>query len=137
MTQNEFETRAKIEVTAKEFDSINEVYMNCDLDKDEFCKMWVKMNKSRIAKFAAQKNEEAQKAADMEAAYDLYTRLMNVTDFTLAVSHLNDEEEGFIKRVGIKLREWDSWHGCELFRSATSVGYDLGIFCGAIQQRAW
>ena len=53
MTQREFETRVNMEVSSKEFDSINEVYMNCDLDKDEFCKMWVKMNKSRVAKAAA------------------------------------------------------------------------------------
>lgn len=35
-------------VTADEFAHINEVYMNSDLDKDEFCKVWAKMNKSRV-----------------------------------------------------------------------------------------
>ena len=89
MTQREFETRVNMEVSSKEFDSINEVYMNCDLDKDEFCKMWVKMNKSRVAKAAAERKEAEQKIADQETAYELYTRLMNIRDYSLAVANIN------------------------------------------------
>jgi hypothetical protein len=48
MTQQEFTQRVNVEVSNKEFEAINEVYMNSDLDKDEFCKMWVKMNKTRV-----------------------------------------------------------------------------------------
>lgn len=47
MTQIEFTQRVGIEVSAKEFEAINEVYMNSDLDKDAFCRIWVKMNKAR------------------------------------------------------------------------------------------
>lgn len=49
MTQNEFTKRTGVEVDAKEFESINDVYMDSDLDKDEFCKLWVKMNRKRVA----------------------------------------------------------------------------------------
>ena len=38
MTQEEFETRIGGKVTAEEFDTFNEVYMNCEMDKDAFCK---------------------------------------------------------------------------------------------------
>lgn len=38
MTQEEFETRIGGKVTAEEFDAFNEVYMNCEMDKDAFCK---------------------------------------------------------------------------------------------------
>lgn len=38
MTQEEFETRIGGKVTAEEFDAFNEVYMNCEMDKDTFCK---------------------------------------------------------------------------------------------------
>ena len=38
MTQEEFETRIGGKVTAEEFDNFNEVYMNCEMDKDAFCK---------------------------------------------------------------------------------------------------
>lgn len=53
--QIEFENRVKMTVSTKEFDAINEVYMNSDLDKDEFCKMWVKMNAKRVAKSVEEK----------------------------------------------------------------------------------
>ena len=42
MTQVEFTNRTQVEVSAKEYAAIEEVYMNSDLDKDAFCKMWVK-----------------------------------------------------------------------------------------------
>lgn len=48
MTKKEFTTRTQVEVSNYEFDVINEFYMNCECDKDEFCKMWCKMNKSRV-----------------------------------------------------------------------------------------
>lgn len=38
MTQEEFEARIGHQVTAEEFDAFNKVYMNCDMDKDDFCK---------------------------------------------------------------------------------------------------
>lgn len=48
MTQQEFTQRTMVEVSNNEFWAINEVYNNSDLNKDEFCKMWCKMNKSRV-----------------------------------------------------------------------------------------
>lgn len=38
MTQKEFEERIGHQVAAEEFDTFNEVYMNCKMDKDDFCK---------------------------------------------------------------------------------------------------
>lgn len=38
MTQEEFEARIGHQVAAEEFDTFNEVYMNCEMDKDAFCK---------------------------------------------------------------------------------------------------
>lgn len=38
MTQEEFEERIGHQVTAEEFNTFNEVYMNCKMDKDAFCK---------------------------------------------------------------------------------------------------
>ena len=54
MTQQEFTQRVNVEVSNSEFEAINVVYMNSELDKDEFCKMWVKMNKTRIGKRIAE-----------------------------------------------------------------------------------
>ena len=48
MTQQEFFERTMVEVSNDEFFAIHEVYCNSDLDRDEFCKMWCKMNKTRV-----------------------------------------------------------------------------------------
>ena len=48
MLQQEFTKRVGLEVSAQEYAHIEQVYMASDLDKDEFCKQWVKMNKERI-----------------------------------------------------------------------------------------
>lgn len=59
MLQHEFESRVGIEVSAKEYAAIEQVYMASDVEKDEFCKLWAKMNRQRIARIKAEK-----KAAD-------------------------------------------------------------------------
>lgn len=38
MTQEEFEALIGHQVAAEEFDTFNEVYVNCEMDKDAFCK---------------------------------------------------------------------------------------------------
>lgn len=43
MTKKEFETRTGVPVTETEFWSINDVYNNSNVDKDEFCRLWKKM----------------------------------------------------------------------------------------------
>ena len=48
MLQSEFTERTKVQVSDEEFEAINEVYMNSDLNKDDFCSMWCKMNRSRV-----------------------------------------------------------------------------------------
>lgn len=44
----EFVERTGVYVSIDEFDTIVEVYNNSDVDKDEFCKLWAKMNFARI-----------------------------------------------------------------------------------------
>ena len=48
MTQQEFFNRTGVEVSNDEFWAINEMYNNCEVDKDEFCKLWCKMNPARV-----------------------------------------------------------------------------------------
>lgn len=62
MLQSEFQNLVGMKVTTKEYWCINEVYNNSDLDKDAFCKLWVKMNKSRVQKA----KEDAKKAKEEE-----------------------------------------------------------------------
>lgn len=48
MMYNEFVERVGMEVSSSEFEIINNMYMLADVDKDTFCKLWVKMNFARI-----------------------------------------------------------------------------------------
>ena len=66
MLHSEFIQRTGVEVSNYEFDAINEVYMNSDLDKDEFCKVWCKMNASRVNRAKAEKKVAEAKAARNE-----------------------------------------------------------------------
>lgn len=61
MTQKEFQDRVKMRVPAGEYTAIEVVYMNCDLEKDEFCKMWAKMNAKRIAAYQKAEKEKQEK----------------------------------------------------------------------------
>lgn len=59
MLQHEFESRVGIEVSAQEYAAIEQVYMNSDVEKDEFCKLWAKMNCQRIARIKAERKAAA------------------------------------------------------------------------------
>lgn len=61
MTQKEFQDRVKMQVPAGEYTAIEVVYMNSDLEKDEFCKMWAKMNAKRIAAYRKAEKEKQEK----------------------------------------------------------------------------
>lgn len=61
MTQKEFQDRVKMQVSAQEYAAIEVVYMNSDLEKDEFCKMWAKMNAKRIAAYRKAEKEKQEK----------------------------------------------------------------------------
>ena len=63
MTKQEFTQRVKVEVSDIEYNAIEMVYMHSDVDKDEFCKMWVKMNKTRVEKAKAEAKAQEEEMA--------------------------------------------------------------------------
>lgn len=67
MTQQEFFERTKVEVNNAEFETINYFYLSVECDKDEFCKMWCKMNPERVknakVERMAKQREESYKDA--------------------------------------------------------------------------
>ena len=63
MTQQEFFNRTNVKVNEDEFEAINAMYNYVEVDKDEFCKMWCKMNPERVKTAKAQQKRE-QKEAD-------------------------------------------------------------------------
>lgn len=75
MTQQEFTLRTLVEVSTKEFWAINEVYNNSDMDKDEFCKMWRKMNARRVAEAKAQAKAQAEQERIFAKTHTLILKL--------------------------------------------------------------
>lgn len=75
MTQIEFESRVKMSVQTWEFEAINIVYNNCDLNKDDFCKMWVSMNKSRVQQYRKMQAEKEAAGKLLDKARKIYDKL--------------------------------------------------------------
>ena len=71
MTQKEFEDRTGLKPTPEEFNYIHALYMNTDMDKDEFCNDFKKHGASSIMKevhavavnFKVSLQENAQKSS--------------------------------------------------------------------------
>ena len=104
MTQQEFTSRTMVEVSSKEFDAINEMYLACDLHKDDFCKMWCKMNASRV-KAAKQAMKEAAALQKLNAIlYKIVEKYDRVKfEFKSAFDVLSEKECDACVRCGIAL----------------------------------
>lgn len=134
MTQIEFTTRTNVEVSASEFDAINEVYMNCDLDKDEFCKMWRKMNATRVAKALAEQKAKEQAEKDAERAYRIYNKLSKINDYsTLSENVLTESEQKFLAGYGIEMMEQKWYYPTKTFCYATDTRFAIGSKFGFIR----
>ena len=89
MTQKEFTERTKVEVSNDEFEAINVVYMNCDLDKDEFCKMWCKMNRNRVFVAKEKMKKQAQEEADRNVLRKFYDKTSDPIHWWTAIIYVN------------------------------------------------
>ena len=123
MTQQEFLNRTGVEVSNSEFWAINEVYNNSDLDKDEFCKMWCKMNPSRVKDAKVERmmkaRDESYRAAlrkwfdkwnGTQKFYDNYHTLIAYTRMTVyevqAMSYADIRLEGSLSDVHFKVGQY-------------------------------
>ena len=78
MTQKEFQDRVKMQVSAQEYAAIEVVYMNSNLEKDEFCKMWKKMNAKRISVYLKSEKEKQEKYEHIAFLYSTMCMLRNL-----------------------------------------------------------
>lgn len=63
MLQKEFEERIGRSVTEQEYLEANAMYENAgDMDKDEFCREWLKIGSCRLVKCLAEKTNQLNKA---------------------------------------------------------------------------
>ena len=105
MTQQEFTQRVNVEVSNSEFEAINEVYMNSDLNKDEFCKMWVKMNKTRVQNAKVERMIKAKDEAYRDALHKFYTKNNDVNEFMTPICYvkISAYEVQAMSHAGIKV----------------------------------
>ena len=125
MTQQEFTQRVNVEVSNKEFEAINEVYMNSDLDKDEFCKMWVKMNKTRVQNAKVERMIKAKDEAYRDALHKFYTKNDDVNEFMTPICYvkISTYEVQAKSYAGIKVANEDG-----RAKYLSDIRYEIGKF---------
>ena len=125
MTQQEFTQRVNVEVSNKEFEAINEVYMNSDLDKDEFCKMWVKMNKTRVQNAKVERMFKAKDEAYRDALHKFYTKNDDVNEFMTPICNvkISTYEVQAMRYAGIKVANEDG-----RAKYLSDIRYEIGKF---------
>lgn len=124
MLQNEFQTRTKVNVSVEEFDAINVVYMNSDLDKDEFCKMWCKMNASRVRAAKTEALKAAIEAQRKDKAWEIFSILFSVKHIANAIDILTKGQIKFLVANGIELSCSDPY-GRVLYFSNWDIAYKV------------
>ena len=125
MTQQEFTQRVNVEVSNSEFEAINEVYMNSDLDKDEFCKMWVKMNKTRVQNAKVERMIKAKDEAYRDALHKFYTKNNDVNEFMTPICYVKISiyEVQAMSYAGIKVANEDG-----RAKYLSDIRYEIGKF---------
>lgn len=129
MLQQEFEQRVKMQISCKEYESINEVYNHSTLNKDEFCKAWVRMNKERVVKAIAEAKDKAKLSALKDKAWDIIAcyRYENYHEMGKpAYKVFKKRQYEFCKSIGIKMRF--SEHYPEISTTVSDAIFELRKF---------
>jgi hypothetical protein len=121
MTKQEFETRTHVEVTMVEFENINEMYMASDVDKDEFCRLWSKMNHVRVARAKEAKEIATKQQMIKEKALDIVARMHALTTdwWADAMTSLRRKDITFLESIGL-----DMYSGCR-YKSISEIHYEI------------
>ncbi len=112
MLQLEFKDRTGVDVSLEEYQAIDKVYMESDLDKDEFCKMWCKMNISRIKASKKTLAEKEAKAKENTRLFNIIGKLErkceklrhNIAEEPFTVCFLSKSDVAFLQKIGIQMR---------------------------------
>ena len=123
MTQIEFETRTMVKVSSYEFEAINTVYMASDLNKDEFCNMWKKMNASRV-KAAKETQKRMQLISDVLDIYGKKFLLTGDEWNNLAVNFLTLKEQETLKEFGVEMQGVNR-NGIPFFKQNYELFYEI------------
>lgn len=128
MTIQEFQSRTQVSVDVSEFESITTVYMQSDVDKDTFCKMWRKMNATRVmaAKGQAKKQQTIDKVLSMVMTNPEWTDVENYNDIAVAV--LSSKDKALIESIGISLESEPDNNGFRHFKRFRELRPEINAF---------
>lgn len=124
MTRTEFEDRTLVAVSDYEFEAINTVYLASDLNKDDFCKMWRKMNASRVAQAKEAQRKAAEEMARKDMAFDIYVRLVSCQIPMDASGLLTGKQSKFLRENGIE-EMGTNIYGLHYFRDNWDVALEV------------
>lgn len=109
MTQQEFFNRTGVEVSNDEFWAINEVYNNSEVGKDEFCKLWCKMNPVRVQNAKIERKNQKRDAAYKYALQKWFYKWAGTQKYydnyhtPIAYTKLTTEEVQAMSYAGIRM----------------------------------
>ena len=128
MTIQEFQSRTQVSVDVSEFESITTVYMQSDVDKDTFCKMWRKMNATRVmtAKEQAKKQQTIDKVFSMVMTNPEWTDVEHYNDIAVAV--LSSKDKALIESIGISLESEPDNNGFRHFKRFRELRPEINAF---------
>lgn len=128
MTIQEFQSRTQVSVDLSEFESITMVYMQSDVDKDTFCKMWRKMNATRVmaAKGKAKKQQTIDKVFSMVMTNPEWTDVEHYNDIAVAV--LSSKDKALIELIGISLESEPDNNGFRHFKRFRELRPEINAF---------
>ena len=128
MTIQEFQSRTQVSVDVSEFESITTVYMQSDVDKDTFCKMWSKMNATRVmaAKEQAKKQQTIDKVFSMVMTNPEWTDVEHYNDIAVAV--LSSKDKALIESIGISLESEPDNNGFRHFKRFRELRPEINAF---------
>lgn len=128
MTIQEFQSRTQISVDVSEFESITTVYMQSDVDKDTFCKMWCKMNATRVmvAKEQAKKQQTIDKVFSMVMTNPEWTDVEHYNDIAVVV--LSSKDKALIESIGISLESEPDNNGFRHFKRLSELRPEINAF---------
>lgn len=128
MTIQEFQSRTQVSVDVSEFESITTVYMQSDVDKDTFCKMWRKMNATRVmaAKGQAKKQQTIDKVFSMVMTNPEWTDVEHYNDIAVAV--LSSKDKALIELIGISLESEPDNNGFRHFKRFRELRPEINAF---------
>ena len=103
------------------------VYMHSDVDKDEFCKMWCKMNVNRVKNAKVEKMMKEKDEAYRDALHKFYTKNNDVNEFMTPICYvkISTYEVQAMSYAGIKVANEDG-----RAKYLSDIRYEIGKFLG-------